>query len=45
MFFLNTLESILKKIYTNSLNIIIGGDININYLDDDDTNKQNLIPY
>lgn len=39
-YFLNTLESILNKIYTNSLNIIICRDISISYLDDDNTNKQ-----
>ena len=41
-YFLNTLGRILKKIYTNTLNTIICGDININYLDDDNTNKQKL---
>jgi hypothetical protein len=33
---------ILNRIYTNSLNIILCGDININYLDDASTNKQKL---
>jgi len=44
LYFLNTLESILNKIYTNSLNMIMCRDININYFDDDDTNR-NKIPY
>jgi hypothetical protein len=42
LYFLNTLEAILNRIYTNSLNIILCGDININYLDDVSTNKQKL---
>jgi hypothetical protein len=32
-YFLSSLESILNQLYTNSINIIICGDININYLD------------
>jgi len=31
-YFLSSLESILNQLYTNSINIIICGDININYL-------------
>jgi hypothetical protein len=41
--FLNSLEAILNKIYTKSINIILCGDINNNYLDDEDTNKLKLI--
>ena len=33
MYFLSLLESVLNQIYSNSINIIICGDININYLD------------
>ena len=32
LYFLSSIESILKQLYTNSINIIICGDININYL-------------
>ena len=31
-YFLSSLESILNQLYTNSINIIICGDRNINYL-------------
>ena len=33
MHFLNSLDSILNRLYNNALNIIICGDININYLE------------
>jgi hypothetical protein len=42
LYFLNSLESILNRIYTKSSNIILCGDININYLDDAGTNKLKL---
>jgi len=32
-YFLSSLESILNQLYTDSINLIIYGDININYLD------------
>jgi exonuclease III len=38
-YFLSSLEAVLKQIYSNSRNIIICGDININYLDN---NKNKL---
>jgi hypothetical protein len=41
--FLNNLESILTWLYTNSSNIILCGDINVNYLDDGFTKKQKLV--
>jgi hypothetical protein len=41
LYFLNSLEAILNKMYTKSINILCG-DININYLDDEDTNKLKL---
>jgi exonuclease III len=40
--FLNNLEFIRTRIYTNLSNIILCGDINVNYLDDGDTNKLTL---
>jgi hypothetical protein len=39
--FLNSLETILNKLYTKSINIILC-DVNINYLDDSGTNKLKL---
>jgi exonuclease III len=41
LLFLSTLDSILGKLFTNSLNIVICGDLNINYLEDS-TNKLKL---
>jgi len=41
-YFLKTLASILNRIYTNSLNIIISRHINISYLDNDNNNEQKL---
>jgi hypothetical protein len=41
--FLNTLEAIINRIYTKSKNIILCGDININYLDDTGNNKIRLV--
>ena len=38
--FLSFLESILDQLYTNSINIIICGDININYLDNTNSKLQ-----
>lgn len=38
-YFFNTFQCILNTIHTNTLNITICGDININYLADDNTNK------
>jgi hypothetical protein len=35
----NSLETILNKLYTKSINIILCGDVNINYLDNAGTNK------
>jgi hypothetical protein len=40
--FLNAIESVINKIYTNSINIILCADININYLDDVRINKHKL---
>lgn len=40
-YFLNNFETILNSIYSNSIEIIIYGDININYLNDS-THKQLL---
>jgi exonuclease III len=39
-YFLSSLESILDQLYTNSIIIIICGDININYLDNTDNKSQ-----
>jgi exonuclease III len=39
-YFLSSLESILNQLYTNSINIIICGDININYLDNSNDKLQ-----
>jgi len=39
-YFLSSLESILNQLYTNSINIIICGDININYLDNTNSKLQ-----
>jgi hypothetical protein len=41
LLFLSTLDSILTRLFTNSLNIVICGDFNINYLEDS-TNKLKL---
>jgi len=38
--FLSSLGSILNQLYTNSINIIICGDININYLDNTNSKLQ-----
>ena len=40
-YFLSALESILNQLYNNSTNIIMCGDININYLDN--TNNKQLL--
>jgi exonuclease III len=40
-YFLNNLEAALNQIYNNTANIILCGDFNINYLDDNQ-NKQAL---
>jgi len=39
-YFLSSLESILNQLYTNSINITICGDININYLDNTNNKLQ-----
>jgi len=39
-YFLNSLEQILNQLYTNSTNIIICGDININYLANTNNKRQ-----
>jgi exonuclease III len=39
-YFLSSLESVLNQIYSNSINIIICGDININYLDNTNNKLQ-----
>jgi exonuclease III len=41
-YFLNNLESVLTRLYSTSLDIILCGDINVNYLDDDGTKKHKL---
>jgi len=40
LYFLSPLKSILNQLYTNSINIIICGDININYLDNTNNKLQ-----
>jgi len=39
-YFLNSLELIFNQLYTNSSDIIICGDININYLDNTNNKRQ-----
>jgi hypothetical protein len=39
-YFLSSLESILNQLYTHSIKIIICGDININYLDNNNYKSQ-----
>src|SRR5215510_3077359 len=42
--FIHLLESLLNKLYTNSINVIICGDVNINYLKDSNyKNKLNSL--
>ncbi|PNF24939.1 hypothetical protein B7P43_G09362 [Cryptotermes secundus] len=42
LYFLNILESVLTQIYSASIDIILCGDINVNYLDEAGTKKQKL---
>ena len=38
--FLNRLDLILQKLYNNKYNIVIYGDVNVNYLIDNNTDQQ-----
>jgi len=40
--FLNQLDLILEKLYSNKYNIIICGDVNVNYLIDNNNNRIQL---